>query len=110
MSAIRVVESIQANVMRIKEAAARDGQSIEAWLDEAAAAHLAASDARAAGLPTERARFLSAISERDCTIARLRRNAELSGRAIDRCLESLHSTTRGEPPRTEMVWDRLVRR
>lgn len=56
-------------------------------------------------------RLLSEIGDRDAKISRLHQDLELQGRAIERSLEALHSTTPREPPRrTEVVGEAVIHR
>jgi hypothetical protein len=57
-------------------------------------------------------RLLSEVATRDVRISRQQQDLDLSGRAVERALEALHSTTLREPPpsRTEVVGDAVVHR
>jgi hypothetical protein len=54
--------------------------------------------------------LLVVIGDLRAELARAHHNAELTGDAISRTLEGMHSTTAREPARSEMVGDRLVQR
>ena len=92
-------------------ASAKSATGYQRDLDKALAA-LAQEHIAKVALAATAERLLLEIADRDVQIARLREDLDRSGRAIERCLEAMHSSTLREPtkPTVEVVGDSLVHR